>query len=175
MPPSPGGWCGGRRRRSWHCSSENPHKVVGLVVVVVCDRKGVVAGVGQHRCGQQLVAVDECLKGGDPVVVVFPLSAFGFRGALPVPDRRDQGFLEFAPGVMTEFGQRERKSESPALPFVIELRRRLVGGAGLVQPHDDCPASATPIIASVVTRSINISSVKSSVPAGLSGMTNHRE
>src|SRR6202040_3707728 len=90
----------------------------GLMVVVVRDRKGVVAGVGQHRCGQQLVAVDELLEGGDPVVVVLPLSAFGFRGVLPLPDRRDQGFLKFAPAIVTELGQRERQSESPALPFV---------------------------------------------------------
>src|SRR5258705_7768858 len=174
MPPSPVGWRGGRRRRGWHYSRENPHRVVGLVVVVMRDGQSVVASVGQHRRGQQSVAVDELLEGGDPVVVVLPLSAFGFRGVLPLPDRRHQGFLEFAPGVMTELGQRERQSECPALPFVIELRRRLIGGAGLVQPHDGCPASATPIIASVVTRSLNISSVKSSVPASLSGMTNHR-
>src|SRR5689334_17053835 len=134
-----------------------------------------VARVGQDRRCQQFVAVDELLERRDPVVVVLPWPAFGFRGALPLPDRRDQGFLEFTPRVVAELGQRERQSESSALPFVIELRRRLIGGAGLVQLHDCCPASATPIIDSVVTRSISISSVKSSVPKGLSGITNQRE
>src|SRR5689334_12583311 len=75
---------------------------LGLVVVVVRDGQRVVAGVGQHRRGQQFVAVDEFLEGRDPVVVVLPLPTFGFRGALPLPDRRDQGFLEFTPRVVAE-------------------------------------------------------------------------
>src|SRR5882757_3927493 len=109
------------------------------------------------------------------MVEVLPLTAFGFRRGLPVADRLDQALLKLAPWVVAELRQCERQTECSALPFVFELWRGLVGGAGLVQPHGIGPAGATPIIDSVVTRSISISSVKSSVPEGLSGMTNHRE
>jgi hypothetical protein len=121
------------------------------------------------------VVVDYTVQSLYPVVVVLPPIAFGFGRCLPLADRRDKALLKLTPRVMAEFRQRERQPECSALPFVFELGCGLVGGAGLVQPHDTGPACATPIIDSVVTRSINISSVKSSVPAGLSGMTNHRE
>src|SRR5690349_18673482 len=128
-----------------------------------------------RRRRQQPLIIDHFLKRGHPVVVVLPVAAAVRRRVLPLADRRDEALLEFAPRVVAEFGQRQRQAERPPLPFVLELGCGLFGGAGVVQPHATCPANASPIMDSVVTRSISISSVKSSVPSGLSGMTNHRE
>src|ERR1700682_4253832 len=130
---------------------------------------------GSDRRGQQVVVGDTLLQGSDPMGVVPPLAAFGVRSVLPVSDRFDEALLEVAPVVMAELRQRERQAERPPLPLVVEVRGGLVGGAGFVQPHDTGPARATPIMDSVVTRFINISSVKSSVPEGRSGITNQRE
>src|ERR1700742_2182814 len=134
-----------------------------------------VTGVGAHGRGKQLVLLDHLLQRRDPVVVVLPITALGVRGVLPTSDRLDQALLEIGPLVVAELGKGDRKPESPSLPFVFELRRGSIGGACLMQrAHGRGPASATPIIDSVVTRSISISSVKSAVPAGRSGMTNQR-
>ena len=78
-----------------------------LVVVIVVMGVGMAACVGQHRGGQQLVAVDERVERRDPVVVVLPLPPFGFGLVLPLTDPRDQAFLKLAPGVVPELGQRE--------------------------------------------------------------------
>src|SRR3954453_3230205 len=128
-----------------------------------------------RRLGQQPVLVDHLLERGDPVVVVLPLPAGVGGRALPVADRLDEALLELAPLVVAELGQRQCEAERASLPLVFELWCRLIGGAGVVQLHDAGPASATPIMDSVVTRSISISSVKSSVPVGRSGITNQRE
>jgi uncharacterized protein (DUF849 family) len=76
---------------------------------------------------------------------------------------------------VTELRQRYRQTKRAALRLLVELGRRLICGARVVELHVRGPASATPIIDSVVTRSISIGSVKSSVPEGRSGITNHRE
>src|SRR5882757_6535189 len=145
-----------------------------LVVVVVFGVHGVPTVVEWGRV-EDLVIVDDLLQGADPVVVVLPLVALGWCGVLPDADGRDQALLEVAPVVVAELRKRQRQAECPSVPLVIELWRGTIGGAGLVQHHDAGPASATPIIDSVVTKSMSISSVKPSVPAGRSGMTNHRE
>jgi hypothetical protein len=133
-----------------------------------------VTGVLGNRRGEQPVIGNHLFQGGDPVVVVLPIAPLRLGRVLPPADRLDEAVLEVIPFVVAEFRQRQGQAERAALPLVVESGRRLIGGARFVESHDAGPARATPSIDSVVTKSISSSAVKSSVPEGRSGITNHR-